>query len=286
MTTPPDSPETYPRRDGEIENGMSGDAGSSAVPTRRHRKTWVPLVVILAVTALLATAAIGGLGGSAQQQAAPAVGQPEQPGQPAGENAEGDGPAAEVAEPEEQPRLDMARRDPADPLSAGPVDAPVTMVVYSDYQCPFCAVWSEQTLPTMLEYVDRGDLRIEWRDVNVFGPDSARAARAAYAAGLQGSFWEYHHELFAEGEKRSPAELTDEALIATASDLGLDVDTFTRDFASAEVGEAVQRNADEGASVGAFSTPAFLVGGIPVVGAQPTDVFVQTVEQALVEAQG
>ncbi|MCL3862276.1 thioredoxin domain-containing protein [Actinotalea sp. K2] len=166
------------------------------------------------------------------------------------------------------------------------MDAPVVMVVYSDYQCPFCAVWAEQTQPTMLEYVESGDLRIEWRDIAVFGPDSERAARAAYAAGLQGAFWEFHDALFAGGEKRAAADLTEEALVTLAGALDLDPDVFRADLASVEVDEAVKANADEAAAIGAFSTPSFLVNEQAVVGAQPTEVFIAAVEDALARAAG
>lgn len=197
-----------------------------------------------------------------------------------------DGPAATVVEPAAPDELDMARRDPADPLAAGPVDAPVVLVAYSDYQCPFCALWAEQTEAAMMEYVDAGDLRIEWRDVNVYGADSERASRAAYAAGLQDRFWEYHRALFADGEKRPPEELSEEALVALAGELGLDVAAFTADLGSPEVVAAVTANADEGLGIGAYSTPSFIIGGRPVVGAQPTDVFVDAVEDALARAEG
>jgi len=182
--------------------------------------------------------------------------------------------------------LDMARRDPNDPLAAGPVDAPVVLVAYSDYQCPFCAMWVHDTEPAMMKLVAAGDLRIEWRDVNVYGPNSTRAAQAAYAAGLQGKFWEYHDGLYAGGKKRDPSGLSPQALTVLATDLGLDVPRFTADFTSSAVAAAVQANADEGAKIGVTSTPSFLIGGHPVIGAQPTQVFVDAVQSALAEAKG
>ena len=245
------------------------------------RRSWAVLVLIVVVAAALVTVALTRPG---DDPAAPTATGPTA-GTPDDARSRDDGPVAGTAEPQDSPTLDMARRDPDDPLAAGPVDAPVVMVVYSDYQCPFCAVWSDETLPAMQPYVDGGDLRIEWRDIAVFGPDSARAARAAYAAGLQGRFWEYHQALFADGEKRPAQMLTDEALLELAGSLGLDTGRFATDLASPEVDAAVTANADEAASIGAFSTPSFLVGGTPVVGAQPTEVFVTAVEDALARAQ-
>ncbi len=195
-----------------------------------------------------------------------------------------DSPVAVVEHPEDAPTLDMARLEQDDPLAAGPVDAPVTLVVYSDFQCPFCATWAVDTAPVMLEYAEAGDLRIEYRDIAVFGPESERAALAAYAAGLQGRYQEYHDALFAGGEQRPAEGLSEESLIATAEELGLDADQFTADLGSADVAAAVQRNVDEAVEIGAFSTPAFLLAGQPILGAQPTDVFVDALEQALRES--
>ena len=199
--------------------------------------------------------------------------------------AEGTGPESEVvvtevADPEQSESGDVASSDESDPMSDGPTDAPVTLVVFSDYQCPFCAAWSQDTLPKMLDYVDDGDLRIEWREVNVFGSASVQAAKAAYAAALQDKHWEFHAELFKDGEPRSPGELTPEALTEVADQVGLDVDRFTKDMNAKSTAEAVAENAAMGTDLGAFSTPTFLLNGHPYVGAQPTDVFVDAIEEA------
>ena len=195
----------------------------------------------------------------------------------------GEGPTA-VENPDEPDLTVIEQRDPDDPLAAGPADAPVGLVVFSDYQCPFCATWSEETLPILMEHAQAGDLRIEWRDVNVFGPDSERASQAAYAASQQGEFWAYHDELFAGGETRSVAGLSRESLVELAGELGLDTEQFTTDLDAAETAETVQANAELGYGIGVYSTPAFLLDGEPILGAQPTGVFVTAYEQALAEA--
>ena len=255
----------------------------SRPPARTSPAQWLVLALIGALAVALVVLALQ------RDDAATAAPLPAQAPAAATDDqgeAPQDGPAAGTVAPESPATLDLARRDPADPLAAGPVDAPVVMIVYSDYQCPFCAVWAEQTQPTMLEYVEAGDLRIEWRDITVFGPDSERAARAAFAAGLQGAFWEFHGALFADGEKRATADLTEQALVTLAGSLGLDTDRFAADLASAPVAAGVQANADEAAAIGAFSTPSFLIGEQAVVGAQPTEVFVAAVEDALAKAAG
>lgn len=175
------------------------------------------------------------------------------------------------------------RRDSVDLLAAGPIDAPVGLIVFSDYQCPYCAQWNHETLPTMMELAERGELRIEWRDLNVFGPDSERASLAAYAAAQQGKYWEYHEVLFANGEKRPASELSEGALVALAGELGLDTTRFAADMNSDETRTEIAQNQQLGYSLGAASTPVFLLGGVPISGAQPTEVFVQTFENAIAQ---
>ncbi|WCE41467.1 thioredoxin domain-containing protein [Brevibacterium sp. BDJS002] len=173
-----------------------------------------------------------------------------------------------------------------DSRALGDVDAPVTLVMFSDYQCPYCAAWNEETMPTMMDYVDKGDLRIEMRDLAVFGEESERAARAAYAAGLQGKYWEFHNAMFEGGEHPPKSELDDDSLVATAKDLGLDPTKFKGDMNSVEAHDEFEANAQEGYSLGVASTPTFVIGGKPLVGAQPTDEFVSAVDDALAEAEG
>lgn len=236
----------------------------------RSRSSWIVPVAVLAVAAVLIAIIVAVSGGN----------EPSADSSPSGPEAptEVEGPA--------QPDLSAAEtRDEADLLAAGPVDAPVVLIVFSDYQCPFCARWSEQTLPSMMEHVEAGDLRIEWRDVNVFGPASERAARASYAAALQGVFWEYHDALFEDGERRSEGDLSEEALIALAGELGMDTDQFAADLGSEETAEVIAANQQFGFDLGATSTPVFILGGQPIVGAQPTEVFEDAFQTALVAAE-
>ena len=190
-------------------------------------------------------------------------------------------------QPSDEPDLTVLEtRDPDDVQALGPVDAPVGLIVYSDYQCPYCSKWFRDTFPEMRKYVDSGDLRIEWRDVNVFGEASERAARAAHAAGMQDHFWEYHAELFPDGERLPESELTDEALAERAEDLGLDRKRFESDMGSDEVRTTIAQYAVEGQRIGVRSTPAFILGGEPIMGAQPTEVFIDLMETKLAEAPG
>lgn len=199
------------------------------------------------------------------------------------EAAEAEPTAAQDARPD---LTFVEARDPDDVQSAGPADAPVALVIYSDYQCPYCAKWSEDTLPAMMDYAEMGDLRIEWRDVNQYGADSERGARAAHAAGIQGRFWEFHDALFPNGAHLGPDRLTGEALVSIAHDLGLDTARFSADMNSEETRAAVQRYAEEGRRLGVSGTPTFVLGGEPIVGAQPQSVFTETLTRKLAEARG
>ncbi|MGO1560795.1 hypothetical protein CZ771_12080 [Actinomycetales bacterium JB111] len=189
----------------------------------------------------------------------------------------------EVQDVTPQDLTSVERRSEDDRLAVGPVDAPVALVVFSDFQCQYCARWSDQTLPVLMERVDAGELRIEFRDVNIFGEPSERAARAVYAAAEQGAFLEYHEALFPDGGTRSEGELTDEALVALATELGLDADRFAADMASESTAQQVAANQQLGIDLGAYSTPSFLLAGQPIVGAQPTDTFVDAFEAALAQ---
>lgn len=256
----------------------------------RSRTSWlVPIIVIAVAAALIAI--ILGLNREPQDAASPL---PSGAGAPSGqETPSGDeqraqpsrSPSGPAAQPQQPDLTAIELRDEADPLAVGPVDAPVALIVFSDYQCPFCARWSTETMPTMLEHVEAGDLRIEWRDVNVFGPASERAARATYAAALQGAFLEYHDALFAEGATRSEAQLSDEALTELAGELGLDVARFTSDFGSEQTAAQIAANQQFGVELGVTSTPVFILGGQPIAGAQPTIVFEDAFQSALRQAE-
>lgn len=179
----------------------------------------------------------------------------------------------------------IERRDPQDPLAVGEVDAPVVLVVFGDYQCGHCASWSTHTMRDLQEHVDDGTLRIEWRDLNIFGEPSVRAALAGWAAGKQGAFLEYHHALFPDGQPRSPEQLTEHALVTLAGELGLDTEQFAADMHSPEAKDAIAQNQQLGYSLGASSTPAFMLDRRPMLGDQPAEVFERGIEQALAERE-
>jgi protein-disulfide isomerase len=179
----------------------------------------------------------------------------------------------------------VEHRDSEEMNAIGDVDAPVTLVMYSDYQCPYCATWNEDTLPAMMDYVDSGDLRIEMRDLAVFGEESERAARAVFAAGMQDGYWDYHNALFEGGEHRPKSQLDDDSLVSLGKELGLDPLQFKRDMNSTQAHEEFEAVSEEGQSIGVSSTPAFVIGGKPLLGTQPTQEFTDAVDEALARAE-
>ncbi|MFJ5044129.1 DsbA family protein [Streptomyces sp. NPDC088719] len=192
------------------------------------------------------------------------------------------GTAAPGPAPADESLLALARRDASDALAVGRADAPVVMIEYSDFQCPFCGRFARETKPELLRhYVDKGILRIEWRNFPVFGEESRQAALAGWAAGRQKKFWEFHDVVYAEPRERNSGEFSADRLAAMAREAGVpDLAKFRSDMASAQAREAVEKDQDEGFGLGVSSTPAFLVNGKPILGAQPTDTFKDAVEAA------
>ncbi len=199
-------------------------------------------------------------------------------------------PAADAISAEElQAELDalfaeLVRRDPADPMALGAVDAPVVMIMWADFRCGYCARFALETAPGLAGYVADGSLRIEWRDFPRVTEQSPAIAAAARAAGLQGSFWEFHDRVFAD--QATVDVMGDEYLRAVADDLGLDVARFDVDRASEAVLAAVEADSAEGQAIGVSGTPAFLVNGSPITGSQPLETYLTTIEAELARAVG
>ncbi len=184
-------------------------------------------------------------------------------------------------------KLDMARRIPGDPMSIGRPDAPVVLVEYADFRCPFCGLFSRETLPPLVaKYVGSGQLRVEWRDLPVFGGESSAAAIAGRAAAEQGRFWEFNKAVYAIAPERGHAALPRERLVRLATKAGVpDLKKFEADLDSAELQAAVAKDAHEAAGLGATGTPTFLVNDTPIVGAQPLATFEKAIDAALKSAE-
>lgn len=190
---------------------------------------------------------------------------------------------ASAAPPESWEQL--VRRDADDPMALGEADAPVVMVAYSEFQCPFCGKFARDTKPALVEkFVEDGTLRIEWRDFPYLGAESTVAARGGRAAAAQDRFWEFEEAMYADQLPPNSGNLDEDYLVSVAEDIGLDVDRFRDDLDSSAAEQAVQDDFAEGQAIGVTGTPAFIINGVPVIGAQPTEVFERTIEKAAEEA--
>jgi protein-disulfide isomerase len=160
------------------------------------------------------------------------------------------------------------------PQRGGP-NAPITIVEYSDFQCPYCRK-EESTLKQVLnKYGDR--VRVVYMDFPLaFHPDAMDAAMAARCADEQGQFWAYHDALFA-----NPSGVSTPALKTAASQLGLDRMSFDRCLDSHKYRDAVVADRTQGEAAGADGTPYFVVNGVPMSGDQPVSAFESVIDQQL-----
>lgn len=252
-------------------------AGTSN-PAARKRLV-VPVVVTIVAILVALLAGLGPmLAGGSQDPAPGAPGSAGTAQEEATGTSEQDAQIAELAK--------LARRTPGDPVALGTVDAPVVLVNYSEFQCPFCGKFARDTKPTLVkEYVDKGLLRIEWRDFPYLGPESGTAAHAGRAAAAQGKFWEFHDAMFADQQPPNSGKLTEEYLAGIAQQVGLDVAKFRTDMADPKIQAPVEQDFTEGQNIGVTGTPAFLINGNPVIGAQPTGTFTRIIDAEIAKAQ-
>ena len=165
-----------------------------------------------------------------------------------------------------------------DPFKGNP-NAPVTIIEFSDFQCPFCSRFFQQTLPQIeTDYIDTGKVKFVYRDLPLdnLHPNARPAHIAAECADEQGKFWDYHDILFEKQSEWNRLAATDlqSTLSQYASDLGLQSSIFENCLKSDKIADEVNKDALDAARVGATGTPAFYIGNekdgfIKLSGAQP-----------------
>jgi len=165
-----------------------------------------------------------------------------------------------------------------DDPSIGSPDAPVTIIEFSDFQCPFCARFSLDTLPQLKEnYISKGKVRMVFRDFPLgFHAQALPAAEAAECADEQGKFWEMHDKIF-----QNQGSLGTSSYKQWAKDLGLDSAKFDACLDSGKYANEVNKDLQDGQSAGVSGTPTFFINGKEVVGAQPFSVFQQVIDAEL-----
>ena len=163
--------------------------------------------------------------------------------------------------------------------SKGPEDAPVTIVEFSDFECPFCNRVNASMEKIRETYGDK--VRIVFRQFPLQIHENARkAGEASLCAEEQGRFWEMHDALFAEQKN-----LGGDGLKSIAAGIeGLDTEAFGACLDSGEYAEAVQKDLEEGARAGVASTPAFFINGRYLSGAQPFEKFAEIIDDELARA--
>jgi protein-disulfide isomerase len=170
-----------------------------------------------------------------------------------------------------------------DDPSIGPPDAPVVMVEFSDFLCPFCGRHSQQTLEPILENYE-GLIHYVYRDFpSVGGQNAVESAMAAECADDQGAFWNYHDLLFADQDALRTNDLGQlrSVLIGYAQSLELDEDTFIECLDSDKYLSDVIQDASEGQKNGVSGTPGFFINGTFVSGAQPYEIFASIINAEL-----
>lgn len=233
--------------------------------------------LIISIAILMSGGVIKIKGGLAAQ----APTQPEQPAQP----------APEAAPPENTGPVKVSLDD--DPV-LGNKNAPVTLVDFSDYECPFCKRHFDQTYPQLkTDYIDTGKVKMVYRDLplSFHDPMATKEAIAANCAREQGddtAYFKYHHEIFKRTKSNGNGLAVDD-LYAIASDLALNPGNFKTCLDSEKYKDEVSKDLADASKYGATGTPTFFIGkstgseieGTMLVGAQPYSAFKTIIDQLL-----
>jgi protein-disulfide isomerase len=167
--------------------------------------------------------------------------------------------------------------------SKGADGAAVTVVEFTDYQCPFCGRYYTDTYSQLMkDYVDTGKVRYITMDLPLsFHPNAKPGALAARCAGDQDKYWEMHDILFEKQAEWSEGSDAKDKLVGYAGDIGLNVSTFTSCYDDGTHNAAIDAAVAYAQSVGANGTPTFYIEGKQLVGAQPYSAFQTALDEAL-----
>lgn len=161
----------------------------------------------------------------------------------------------------------------------GSKTAQFTIFEFGDFQCPSCDYWFKTQGAILVQnLVDTGKAKLVWRDFIIYDSDSRLAANAAYAAGEQGKFWEFHDLLYANQGQPNSGWITQQLMIFYAQRLGLNLTQFTQSMNSGKYDSLIDSNFQAGQQAGVNGTPTFFVVGpnghyVTISGPQPESVF-------------
>lgn len=157
----------------------------------------------------------------------------------------------------------------------GPEDAPIVLVEFSDFNCPYCRKWHQETFKPLLESYP-GQILFVYRDYPILSQESVLAAQAAACANEQDAYWEYHNALFSK-----KYELGSKAYEAYAVELGLNAQELMGCVESGRYEDEIAIDTQFATSLGITGTPTFFINGIPLVGAQSLSKFIQIIDAEL-----
>ena len=192
--------------------------------------------------------------------------------------------------PTSQPQLPAKISADNDPIIGSP-DAPITIIEFSDFQCPFCARFHVQTLPSLMEeYIEQGKVKLVFRDFPIqnIHPNALPAAVAAECANDQGKFKGMHDLLF-ENQKQWSSLETSPALstfVQYAKDLQINEEEFTSCLTEGKYIDEIRKDLEDGRNYGVTGTPGFFIGNddvgyVELKGAQPFDSFKKVIDSQL-----
>jgi protein-disulfide isomerase len=182
----------------------------------------------------------------------------------------------------------------------GNPNAPVKMIEYADFQCPYCKQFNDQSEALIINtYINNGRVYYEFYPVVVAGAESERAAESVYCADDQGKFWEMHDVLYANQGLENSGAMKDARITAFAESIGLDMTKFNECFTSGKYKDQITQNGQDAAKnihaasnfadvvanqkypTSGYSTPSFLINNALIPGAQPFATFQKIIDAAL-----
>lgn len=166
--------------------------------------------------------------------------------------------------------------------SMGDPDAPIHIIEYGDFQCPYCLQFWANTEPQLIEeYINTGKVYFEFRSYPFLGVESIWAAEGAYCAGDQNKFWEYHDTLFTNWTGENVGDFTHVKLIGYAKTLDLNMAEFESCLSGEKHKGTVEQDRAQAAADGVHATPTLIINGVKVEGAQPYHILKDLIEHIM-----
>ena len=251
---------TYPRA--HLTTNEAKEAAST--PPGKHPST--PYKTLFFVTAPI-TAILAGACVWMGVQLASAPSASSSPTPTAAATAAGQAPAnAETAAPSQTNQNNLTimesfvRHQADDPQAKGDINAPVTLVIFSDFACPYCTKFAQEIDPALADLVEDGTLRVEWYDLAQITESSPLAAQAGIAAGEQGKFWEFHDAVYAAADPTGHPQYSQDALVDFAAKAGVsDLEKFRATMLDEHTAAKVSAAKERAHQAGITGTPTMFI---------------------------